>query len=525
MSSKGKNKREPAPGAAAAPVKGASAVLGIVCFFSGASVMVIEIAGNRLLAPIFGNSIYTWTALIGVILLAFSAGGYLGGWLVDRHPKPQVLGGLLVAAALMTLLIPPFNILMARAVGGMGLIAGPTLLSVALFVIPGCLLGAVTPFTIRLLSMVSGDTRIGASAGMIGMLGTLGSFLGTFASGFVLIPHFGVRQIFLFTALLLLLLGALIFLRFGVRLARGTVAMLAGLAVLGAALYAMVPERVYQGEIWSKLTFYHQIRVFEDKLGPGRTARYLQLDTTTEGAQIIETGELTVDYQHYWRLATVLGEGMERAVFLGAGAFGMPQQVARHWPQAEVEVVEIDPEVIRAGHECFRLDEYPTIESHALDARRFLARSEKKYDFIFADAYNGVRYIPAHLTTREFFEIARERLDEDGIFLMNLISGLTGSRSELFDSLYATVAEVFPNVEVFSTSPRNYVSPHNILLLAGKRDLSDFAAPSAAVADAGTRALLASRVDPAVYAGKKGRVLTDDRNPVEYIVARQLRME
>ena len=68
--------------------------------------MVIEITGNRLLAPVFGNSLYTWTALIGVVLVAFSVGGYLGGWLVDRSPKPRVLGMLLFFAAVMTLLIP-----------------------------------------------------------------------------------------------------------------------------------------------------------------------------------------------------------------------------------------------------------------------------------------------------------------------------------------------------------------------------------------------------------------------------------
>jgi spermidine synthase len=255
-------------------------------------------------------------------------------------------------------------------------------------------------------------------------------------------------------------------------------------------------------------------------MGPDRTMRSLRLDSTVEGAQIAETGELTVQYQQYWHLLKAFGDELDRSVFLGAGAFGMPQQVGNHWKGSKVDVVEIDPEVIRAGRECFRLDEYPNLEAHASDARRFLATSDHEYDVIFGDAYNGVRYIPAHLTTKEFFETARERLSDRGVFMMNIISGVTGDRAPLFQSLYATIGEVFENVEVFSTSPYNYLEPHNIIIVAGNRDLSPFLGSGSS--DTEFQRLAKSRVDPSVYTAEKGPILTDDRNPVEYIVAQQL---
>ena len=78
----------------------------LAAFFAGAAVMIIELAGNRILAPWFGNSLFTWTGLIGVILVSISGGYYLGGYLADRRPNYVVLSHLLAASALLTVLIP-----------------------------------------------------------------------------------------------------------------------------------------------------------------------------------------------------------------------------------------------------------------------------------------------------------------------------------------------------------------------------------------------------------------------------------
>jgi len=292
----------------------AKVIFGTVCFLSGASLMVIEMTGNRLLAPVFGNSLYTWTALIGVVLVAFSAGTYFGGWLVDRSPRPTVLGVVLFGAAIATLLIPPVYYLVDGMVAGMDLLAGPMTLSIILFMVPGCLLGSVTPFTIRLLSMADQDQHIGRAAGIIGMLGTLGSVVGTLGSGFFLIPMFGARYIFIFTALVLLLAAGLIFWRFK-GLPEGSKAVMLGVIVLSGSLSLMVAEGGRTGSVFRKLTFYHQIEVYDKEYRPGEAVRYLQLDTTTEGGQVRETGDIVVEYQHYWMLARPLGEKLKRAAF------------------------------------------------------------------------------------------------------------------------------------------------------------------------------------------------------------------
>src|SRR5436190_22453002 len=119
--------------ALAAPHRLIRLALGAICFVAGAAIMVIEISANRLLAPNFGNSLYTWTALIGVILVAFSVGGYLGGVLADKMKRMDLLGWLLAGAAALTMLIPVLNSMMADSLKDSGLISGPVMTSLFLF--------------------------------------------------------------------------------------------------------------------------------------------------------------------------------------------------------------------------------------------------------------------------------------------------------------------------------------------------------------------------------------------------------
>ena len=83
-----------------------SIFLSSIAFFAGAAVMIIELAGIRILAPWFGNSLYTWTGLIGVILVSMGCGYYAGGWIADKRPNYVVLAHLIAIAGIFTLFIP-----------------------------------------------------------------------------------------------------------------------------------------------------------------------------------------------------------------------------------------------------------------------------------------------------------------------------------------------------------------------------------------------------------------------------------
>src|SRR5438128_4122955 len=77
----------------------------VTACITGAVVMALEIVGSRLLAPVFGNSLFVWGALIGVILGAMSSGYAAGGWLADRYPSGTVLAWLLLLSGVWTFLL------------------------------------------------------------------------------------------------------------------------------------------------------------------------------------------------------------------------------------------------------------------------------------------------------------------------------------------------------------------------------------------------------------------------------------
>ncbi len=503
----------------AASTRGTRIFLGISCFLAGAAMMVIEICAYRLLAPFFGNSVYTWTALIGVILIAFSAGGYLGGYLSDRKMALDLLGWLLAGSAVLTFFIPAFHTVFAANLSAHGLIAGPVMISLLLFAIPGILLGAVSPAAVRFYSLTLKDTHVGAAAGTISMLGSLGSFVGTFLSGFFLLSTFGVRSIFFGTATILLLLAIAAFL-----LAKNSLKQQAPVILSGIFAFSMswiTTPKPKPGVIFEHESFYHHIEVSEQTTGKV-TRRVLQLDSTMEGGMDANTGDLILPYQEYWKLALLREPAkVSSALFIGAGAFGMPENVSRDFPEAGVDVVEIDPQVIEVGRKFFKLDEFPRVNAHAGDARRFLLQNGgKKWDLIFGDAYNGIRQIPPHLATREFYQQIADHLEPKGVFIMNLIAAITGPKSELTSGMLATVRNVFPHVEVFSVGYRRDET-QNVILMASREDLKPLIVDRYVTPGSWQERLIRTHI-PAGTVARSEYVFTDDHNPVDAIIARGL---
>ena len=495
----------------------------VTAFLSGAAIMIIELGGNRILAPWFGNSLYTWTGLIGVIMICLSGGYYLGGFLGDRFPSWTALANLLAAAAVFSVLIPVLQVPLETGMEQADLVWGPVLASACLFALPGILLGAVSPFAVRLISLLSGDKQIGLSAGRIGMLGTLGSVVGTFASGFLLIPHLSLKMIYIATGMMLGILSVLGYLLFGQSRRRRIAPVVFLSFVLAPCVFLAAEMRIPARALvlHDENTFYHRIRVFETEDAMGGVIHTLCLDSTVEGGQYVNSRRLHVEYQEFWELSKVFVPNLQRAVFLGGGAYGMPEALLDAFPTAEVDVVELDPGVIEVGRKFFRVKDYPRLNPIVAEARTYLRRHKACYDLIFGDAYNGVHYIPAHLVTREFFEIVASRLTENGVFIMNTISGLRGERARLIASIVKTLSLVFEEVHVFALHPKSSTLLQNVILVAGNRAFDVPAELKAGAISAGKRKQFQDS-----YLGEKavdmslGMALTDDRNPAEYMVSR-----
>jgi hypothetical protein len=188
--------------------------LHVLVFAGGAGTLATEIAASRLLAPYFGSSTIVWANIIGLILVYLSVGYWLGGKVADRRPDPRLLGGMVVVAALLIAATPfvarPILDLALRGLDAVdvGAVVGSFFAALALFAVPITLLGAVSPFAIRLALVDVGEA--GTVAGRLYALSTVGSIVGTFLSAIVTIPLVGTQRTMLGSAVLLLVGAALL---------------------------------------------------------------------------------------------------------------------------------------------------------------------------------------------------------------------------------------------------------------------------------------------------------------------------
>ncbi|MBN1910243.1 MAG: fused MFS/spermidine synthase [Pirellulales bacterium] len=493
--------------------------------------MIVELTASRVLAPYFGNTLYTWTALIGVILLALSVGYYAGGAIADRYCRVTVLLHLVTAAALFVLLVPVLVgwVLptLAPESHAVDLVWGPLSAALLLFALPGCLLGTVTPFAIKLLSLRTQNERVGTWAGTVAMLSTVGSVLGTFVAGFVLIPSLGVKAIFLVVGVSLAVAAALGYsgLLAMRSLPRAALILMVSVVFSMAAQVSTPPPA--DNVVFQTDSYYHRISIMRMNAPDGRGVTFLLTDGAPQGAQADWGERLVYAYNRYVRLEQLFCPRIERAAFLGGGAYSMPQKLSDDHPAALIDVVEIDPKLEELGRRWFRLDDYQgRIRPVTGDARQFLAAGGHEYDLIFGDVFRGRQTIPPHLATREFFELVKRRLDDDGVYMMNVTGALEGPRSRLFSCMAATLSEVFPELYVFAPHaplPRSQLQ--NLVLVAPKRPRGwkqkDLV--SRAAGDPRLEKMTANLVDPTEIDLSTATVLTDDFNPVEYLAARQMR--
>ena len=464
----------PAPRAAAGRVE--AAAVGAAVFLCGAVLLGVELAASRVLAPFFGNSLFVWGALIGVVLAGLALGYWLGGALADRLPAPRLLVGVVGAAGIAVLAVPLVDepVLEAIVAWNPGPRLNPLLAAVALFGAPSVLLAAVSPIAVRIRARSLAS--LGRTAGQLFALSTAGSIAGTFGTAFWLIPAFGTDQLFALAAAGLAVAVAAV-----AASERMPVASALAVAATGAAMataLALAPETgaklseaaaqnwspIYRLRgysyldtrdpkatvearelevVFSEDTRYHRLAVVED-----RRSRYLRFDNSLQSAMYREHPFRTrFRYTDYFHLGLAYNAEAENVLFIGLGAGSSPKRMWRDFPELELTAVELDPVVVDVAYRYFHVPRHPRLRVLVDDGRRYLARNDKRWDVIVIDAFFADA-VPFHLVTREFLELARARLAPDGVVVTNAIGALAGPGSRLFRSIYRTYRSVFPTVLV-----------------------------------------------------------------------------
>jgi spermidine synthase len=465
----------------------------------------VEIAAARLLAPYFGASTIVWANTIGVVLVALSAGYWLGGRYADRHPHLRGLCLLVLAASLLIAIVPfaarPFLGFSVEAfdtvsVGGF---AGSLFGVLILVATPVTLLGAAAPWAVRLA--VGEVDRSGEVVGRLYAISTAGSLLGTMLSALLLIPLLGTqRTFFVFSLALALVATAGAGWRF---VAVPAVLALAIALPVGTIKAADSGRVLYEAE-----TVHQYARVVERPDG----SRALELNEGQAVHSLWRPGTFLTG--GYWDGHLVLpvassSRPPRRVAILGNAGGTVARAFGHFFPGTAVDAVEIDAELSELGHRFLGLRN-PRMRVFAEDARPWLERSGGGYDAIMVDAYRQP-YIPFYLTTREFFELARERLAPAGLAIVNV--GHPEGSDELERVLGRTMAAAFPRVL------RYPIEPTNTLLVAGDGGFSAARLRRhAPLLPAALRPLAESAAAELAPRLPGGEVFTDDRAPVEWLV-------
>lgn len=419
-------------------------------FLTGAAVMVIELLGTRLIAPFYGASLYVWTSVISVTLIALALGYFIGGRWADRAQKTG-LGLIIALSGLLTLLIPWLTGPILLATDSLGLRMGVFISTLILFSPSLIMLGMIGPFAVKLAT--SSLEGVGASAGSIYAVSTVGSVIGTLFLGFYLFPQVGSREIFLGLGIALLILALIVvyFERQHLSLMI-TLPPVAVLAVIGIVLLPHIagsannPKNTNTHKVqFEQESLYGWVRVIDK---PAENFRLLTVDSSTIGAASISHGENVLTYQRIVNLLPALSPNMKRALLIGQGAGHMAMTLKEYG--IVTDTLEIDPAVADAASRYFGF--VPTGQTIIGDARYEIRQLGGPYDLIILDVFTGGSE-PTHLLTVEALAQLHGLLTNQGILALNFVSFLDNGKNAALASVAKTLAQVFPHQKAFISDP------------------------------------------------------------------------
>lgn len=446
-------------------------VLEIVVFVCGASVMIFELIGSRVIAPYVGTSIYAWTSLIGTVLLSLSVGCYAGGRLADKRPSPRPMALIIIFSAqaiafsaftkdVFSGIISTFPVILEIK---------SILISLILFAPASFLLGMISPYAVRL--KMSDITKSGRTAGNLYAISTAGSIFGTFLAGFYIIPNFGSTNSLIILSFVLLSMTVLLLL--GTKTVKSIKVEVFTLIVLWGLtwMFPLLKQKIIVADVD---TAYSRILILH-KTDPATKRPILALVTDPYGTQAAMftdgTNDLVFDYTKFYRLFAHFVPKPTHVLMIGGCAYTYPRDFIKNYPNAKMDVVEIDPGMTDIARKYFGLNDEKNLTIYHQDARIYLNENKRKYDVIFGDAFNSASAIPFQLTTKEAVAKKYNALKDGGIVMVNILSAIEGEKGKFARAEYATYKEIFPQVFLFTVPDIKKVNKTpNIMLVALKSE-------------------------------------------------------
>lgn len=460
----------------------------IILFVVNAVYMILELVASRVLSPYFGNTNLVWTSVIGIILLSSSIGNYIGGILADKKKIVEKLKTVLIFSFVSVMFIPfietPIILSVSKIFSDIKI--GAIMSTILLFFIPSLLIGVLSPIILKL--KIDSIENVGKTSGKISAIATIGGIIGTFLGGFYLIPNFGSVHILFVLALVLLYLLPLV----EWKLDKKTiiVVVLITFMSLVVMLYNMdmnsetgklVLESKENVGAVSYDTQYGRVLIY-NAYKNDEPVRVLNIDSGFESLTYIDEekrNDLVLGYTQHYDLMFNANIDIKDTLLIGGAGYSYPKHYISKNLDKNMDVVEIDGEITEIAKEYFYLndliEDYNLNENKRLglitdDGRTYLNNNDKKYDAILNDAFSGST--PAKtLTTIEAIERIKESLNENGLYLTNVISSLEGENSKFIKAIINTLKQVFKNVYLVPCQTIDVDTVQNNMVIASDDEL------------------------------------------------------
>jgi spermidine synthase len=428
------------------------------------------------------------------------------------------------------------------------------LITTIIFFVPSCLLGMISPVVVKLT--LNNLEKTGNIVGKIYAFSTLGSILGTFATGFFLISWMGTRHILFTMGIILIICSPIfggffsrkktvaLFLLFLSLLLILPVAVLYGYVAIWPGEVSLPPSPIHSIETLYGYAFkpdldeetyffkesdYYTIKLKRSIRGNnGNSLESLVLDHLVHSYTDLKD-PLYLEYEYIRMYEEIVRwQSSKRksfkVLFLGGGGYTFPRFIEVKYPKAEIDVVEIDPEITQVVQNYLGISKESRIRSFNEDGRWFVMHCKEKgsYDFIIGDAFNDLS-IPYHLTTKEFTMQLKSLLKPDGLLLANVIDSF--KKGAFMPSYIRTLEEVFGkgNVHLLTLSS-DYenigISTHVVVASPQRLDMNDFITALKGKGEEEMTSHVTPQEQLQQYLKERHSVLlTDDYVPVDNLIA------
>lgn len=424
----------------------------ILSFIEGAVVMAAELCGAKLLAPIFGSSLYVWASVMGITLAALAAGYFFGGMLSDRSSqKNKALFIVLSLASIFVMLMPVLSYYLLPRISYLPYLPAVVFGTIIMLFFPVFFLGATSPLFI---SIQASNNNAGSVSGTVYAVSTAGGILSTFLCGFYLIPSIGLTLCLVGFGVLLFVMNLAV-----LKLFRPLQLLLFVSGLYLNLQFSLRNENV----LTASESILGRLEVLDINVGDA-PVRLLRINNVIQTEMGLQTRKSVSEYVHLLDTLVPISKNRGSALVLGLGGGLVANMLVEK--NYETDAVEIDQRIIDVAGSFFNLQR--SVHSFCGDARYFLNTCKKRYDIIVIDIFKAEEQ-PSHIVTIESLEALKKNLGGGGRIFINWHGYIAGNRGLGTRILYNTLLKAGYSVRICSRSKdENY---RNLLFVAATREL------------------------------------------------------